>query len=74
MGVEIYLPANAYSDVEAFLNQAFAGKQQFGPEGSADTRTRIHEYRMSAKGGGVQLSEQDSDTVVIVLRPFAVSK
>ena len=73
-GMQIHLPADTYSDVEAFLNQAFAGMRQFGPAGSADTRTRIHEYRMSAKGGGVQLSEQDSETMVIVLRPTGVSK
>ena len=73
-GMQIHLPPNAYSDIEAFLNQAFAGKRQFGPEGSADARTRIHEYRMSDKGGGVQLTEQDSETLVLVLRPFGVSK
>jgi hypothetical protein len=73
-GTQIHLPADAYSDVQVFLNQAFAGKRQFGPAGSADNRTRIHEYRISAKGGGIQLSEQDSDTVVLVLRPFGVSK
>jgi len=73
-GSQIHLPRDTYSDVELFLDKAFAGTRQFGPAGSADTRTRIHEYRMSTKGGGIQLSEQDSDTVVLVLRPFGVSK
>ena len=72
-GMQIHLPPNAYPDVEAFLNQAFAGVRQFGPAGSPVDRTRIHSYRMSAKGGGVQLSEQDSDTLVIVLRPYGIS-
>jgi hypothetical protein len=70
-GMQIHLPADTYSDVESFLDKAFAGVRQFGPAGSPDTRTRIHSYRMSAKGGGIQLSEQDSDTQVIVLRPFS---
>jgi hypothetical protein len=73
-GMQIHLPSKAYPDVEAFLNQAFAGVRQFGPTGSAEDRTRFHEYRMSAKGGGIQLAEQDSETVVIVLRPFGASK
>lgn len=73
-GMQIHLPANTYSGVEGFLNQAFAGQRQFGPAGSAAARTRIHEYRMSEKGGGIQLNEQDSETVVIILRPFGVSK
>jgi hypothetical protein len=72
-GMQIHLPADMYSDVESFLDKAFAGTRQFGPAGLADTRTRIHSYRMSAEGGGVQLSEQDSDTLVLVLRPFGVS-
>lgn len=73
-GTQIHLPPNSYSDVEVFLNQAFAGKRQFGPNASADGRTRIHEYRMSEKGGGVQLTEHGSETLVLVLRPFGVSK
>jgi|GEM_PF-6973946 hypothetical protein len=71
-GMQIYLPHSDYSSVEAFLNQAFAGKPQFGPEVSKDGSTQIHEYRMSSKGGGVQLSSHDTDTLVIVLRPHAV--
>jgi hypothetical protein len=51
-GMQIQLPADMYSEVELFLNQAFAGARQFGPADSADTRARIHEYRISAKGGG----------------------
>ena len=73
-GMQIHLPPNAYHDVEAFLNQAYAGVRQFGPTGSPDDRNRIHEYRMSSKGGGIQLSEHDLETVVIVLRPFEVSQ
>jgi hypothetical protein len=73
-GMQIHLPPHDYPELEAFLNQAFAGKPQFGPSGSAESRTRIHEYRMSEKGGGVQLSEQDSDTQVVIVRPFALSR
>ena len=72
--MQIHLPATAYSDVGLFLNEAFAGQRQFGPSGSAESRNRIHEYRMSTKGGGIQLTEQDSDTLVLILRPFSVSK
>ena len=73
-GMQIHLPANAYPELEAFLNQAFAGAPQFGPAGSADKRTRIHEYRITVKGGGIQLSEQEAETVVVVLRSPRVSK
>jgi hypothetical protein len=73
-GTQIHLPSHDYSSVEAFLNQAFAGKPQFGPSGLSEKRTRIHEYRMSQKGGGIQLSEQDSDTLVLVIRPLGVSR
>jgi hypothetical protein len=73
-GMQIHLRADAYSDVEMFLNRAFANQRQFGPKVSEDGRTRIHEYRMSEKGGGVQLTEQDSETHVLILRPFGVSK
>lgn len=68
-GMQIYLPPSDYSAVEAFLNLAFAGKPQFGPKTSDDGVTRIHEYRMSSKGGGVQLTGHDTDTLVIILRP-----
>jgi hypothetical protein len=67
--MQIHLPPHDYPGLEAFLDQAFAGKPQFGPNGSAESRTRIHEYRMSEKGGGVQLSQQDSETLVVVIRP-----
>jgi hypothetical protein len=73
-GMQIHLPPHDYPGLEGFLDQAFAGKPQFGPSGSAENRTRIHEYRMSQKGGGVQLSEQDADTLVLVIRPFGVSR
>ena len=73
-GMQIHLPSHDYSSIEAFLDQAFAGKPQFGPSGSAESRTRIHEYRISQKGGGVQLSEQNSDTLVLVIRPLGVSR
>jgi hypothetical protein len=73
-GMQIHLPAHDYLSLEAFLDQAFAGKPQFGPSGSAENGTRIHEYRMSQKGGGVQLSEQDSDTLVLVIRRLGVSR
>jgi len=72
-GMQIHLPSHDYPGLEAFLDQAFAGKPQFGPSGSAESRTRIHEYRMSEKGGGVQLSEQDSDTQVVIIRPVRLS-
>jgi len=73
-GTQIFLPASAYSSVEAFLNQAFAGSRQFGPKVSDDGSHQIHEYRMSSKGGGVQLAGDATETSVIVLRPFGVSK
>ena len=68
-GMQIYLPPGDYSGVESFLNLAFVGKPQFGPKVSDDGSTRIHEYRMSSKGGGVQLTGHDTDTLVIILRP-----
>jgi hypothetical protein len=73
-GMQIHLPQHEYSRIEGFLNRAFAGKPQFGPSGSAESRTRIHEYRISQKGGGIQLSEQESDTLVLVIRPFGASR
>lgn len=73
-GIQIHLPSPDYCSIEAFLNQAFAGKPQFGPSGSVESRTRIHEYRMSQKGGGIQLSEQDSETLVLVIRPVGASR
>jgi hypothetical protein len=73
-GMQIHLPPHDYPNVEAFLDQAFAGKPQFGPSGSTENKTRIHEYRMSQKGGGIQLSEHDSDTLVLVIRPFGASR
>jgi hypothetical protein len=73
-GMQIHLPPHDYPSLEAFLDQAFAGKAQFGPSGSPESRTRIHEYRMAQKGGGIQLSEQDSDTLVLIIRPFGASR
>ena len=52
-GMQIHLPPHDYPSLEAFLDQAFAGKAQFGPSGSPESRTRIHEYRMAQKGGHV---------------------
>ena len=72
--MEIHVPPSNYSSIEAFLNQAFAGKPQFGPEVSEDGSGWIHEYRMSSKGGGVQLSGDKSDTAIIILRPFNQQK
>lgn len=72
-GMHIYLPPGTYSDIEAFLNQAFAGARQFGPKVSDDGRTRIHEYRMSSKGGGVQLAGDSAEVSVIILRPWTKS-
>lgn len=69
-GVEIFMSRSNYPSVESFLNQAFAGKPQFGPIVAADGG-RIHEYRLSSKGGGIQLTGDDTGTVVIILRPFS---
>jgi hypothetical protein len=70
-GTQIYLPSEDYSRVELFLNQAFEGKPQFGPKLSEDGKMRIHEYRMSSRGGGVQLSGHETEAIVLVVRPFA---
>jgi hypothetical protein len=67
-GMQIYLSRSDYVSVELFLNQAFAGKPQFGPKVSDDGSSRIHEYRMSSKGGGIQLSGHDSGTLIIIIR------
>lgn len=69
-GMQIHLPTDDYSRIEAFLDRAFAGKHQFGSGGSAENNTRIHEYRLSPKGGGIQLTGQDDDTQVIIIRPL----
>ncbi|MGA3267381.1 MAG: hypothetical protein ABSE16_11215 [Verrucomicrobiota bacterium] len=69
-GVEIFMPRSKYPSVESFLNQAFAGKMQYGPIVAADGG-RTHEYRLSSKGGGIQLNGDDTGTVVIILRPFS---
>jgi hypothetical protein len=69
-GMQIYLSRNDYTNIELFLNQAFAGKPQFGPEVKNDGTNWIHEYRMSSKGGGIQLSSNNSNTLAIILRPF----
>jgi hypothetical protein len=73
-GMQIQLPADDYARVEAFLDRAFAGARQFDPGTSTGSRPRIHAYRMSAKGGGIQLTEQDSHTLVIILRPSGGSQ
>ena len=70
-GMVIYIPSGDYSSVKTFLNQAFAGKKQFGPKISEDGK-RIHEYRMSPVGGGIQLADDIDRTVttlVIIIRP-----
>ena len=72
-GVEIFMSRSDYPSVESFLNRAFAGKPQFGPKVAADG-SRIHEYRLSSKGGGIQLNGDDTGTVVIILRPFGQGK
>src|SRR5208282_3578504 len=72
-GVEIFMARNDYSSVESFLNQAFAGKPQFGPKVAADGG-RIHEYRLSSRGGGIQLDGDEGGTVVIILRPSGPGK
>jgi hypothetical protein len=69
-GMQMRLPPRDYSSIEAFLNLAFADSKQFGPTTSEDGVFRIHEYRMSAKGGGVQLSGDSHKTSLIILRPF----
>ena len=68
-GMQIYLPSNDYSNVETFLNQAFADKQQFGPKVSEAGSSQIHEYRMSPIGGGIQLTGNNAETSVIIIRP-----
>jgi hypothetical protein len=68
-GMQIFLSRSDYASVEMFLNQAFAGKPQFGPKVSEDGSSRIHEYRMSSKGGGIQLSGHNTGTLVIIVRP-----
>jgi hypothetical protein len=70
-GMQIYIPSNDYFSVEAFLNQAFAGKKQFGPKISEGGK-RIHEYRMSPVRGGIQLVddiESTNTTSIIIIRP-----
>ena len=72
-GMQIRLPPRDYSKIEAYLNQAFAGSRQFGPKTSEDNDFWIHEYRMSPKGGGVQLSGDSHKTLVVILKPFGKS-
>jgi hypothetical protein len=69
-GMKIFLPPTDYVNIEAFLNQAFAGKPQFGPKASEDGSMWIHEYRMSPKGGGIQLDGDKTYTLVIIIRPW----
>ncbi|HXA44415.1 MAG TPA: hypothetical protein VNZ25_02820 [Candidatus Angelobacter sp.] len=66
-GMEIRFSPSDYDRVEMFLNQAFAGMPQYGPKTSGDGITRIHEYRMSPKGGGVQLSSDDEGVRVVII-------
>ncbi|HEX7569937.1 MAG TPA: hypothetical protein VF492_05495 [Verrucomicrobiae bacterium] len=68
-GMQIRMSPNCYSSVETFLNQAFAGARQFGPKVSEDGSGRIHEYRMSPIGGGIQLAGNSTETSVIIIRP-----
>jgi hypothetical protein len=70
-GMQIHLPPNDYSSVEMFLNQAFAGTRQFGPKISEDGSNRVHEYRMTSKGGGIQLAGSHTETSVIIVRPMS---
>src|ERR1700744_3046963 len=51
-GLQIILPFTTYDQVEGFLNVAFSGAKQFGPNGSAMEQNRLHIYRMSSHGGG----------------------
>jgi hypothetical protein len=67
-GVVIRMPREEYPSVEGFLLQAF-GKPGFGPEDTSDGG-RLGEYRLTAKGGGIQFMSGTNWTQVIVIRPI----
>jgi hypothetical protein len=69
-GMEICLIRSDYDRVELFLNLAFAGLPQYGPKISADGINRIHEYRMSPQGGGIQLTSDDAGAGAVIVHTY----
>jgi hypothetical protein len=68
-GVMIRMPREQYAAVEEFLRQAF-GKPGFGPVVSPDGGG-LGEYRLTAKGGGIQFVSDTNWTQVTIIRPLS---
>ncbi|HXP61050.1 MAG TPA: hypothetical protein VN829_11195 [Dongiaceae bacterium] len=71
-GFVIYLPRGDYPAIKSFLGQAF-GRPQFGPVDTTDG-CELGEYRLTAKGGGIQFSYDATATHIVLIRPLGQSK
>ncbi|HEU6448189.1 MAG TPA: hypothetical protein VFV23_07120 [Verrucomicrobiae bacterium] len=68
-GVVIRMPREEYPSIEKFLFQAF-GKPGFGPT-DISNGGRLGEYRLTAKGGGIQFVSDTNWTQVTIIRPMS---
>jgi hypothetical protein len=70
-GVVIKLPPDQYPNVEALLANSF-GKPKFAPTKGTDG-SMFFFYRLSSKGGAIQVFGQTNYTQVIIIRPMPMS-
>lgn len=68
-GVVIQMPRPQYPAVAAVLHQAF-GEPRFGPTQTKDGG-KLAEYRLTAKGGGIQFGYDAKQAWVIIIRPLS---
>jgi hypothetical protein len=68
-GVIVRMPRDEFPSVEEFLRQAF-GKPKFGPTDTSNGG-KLGEYRLTAKGGGIQFVSDTNWTQVTIIRPMS---
>jgi hypothetical protein len=71
-GLVVRLPRSSYPAIEQFFLAAF-GQPKIGPKDTS-TGGRFGQYRLSAKGGGIQFIRDEQQTQVIVLGPITTEE
>jgi hypothetical protein len=66
-GTIIQMPKSVHHQIEALLKQAF-GSPRFGPSSATDGG-KLAAYRLTPKGGGIQVTYDQKNTQIIIRGP-----